>query len=478
MPNAENFIAVDWRRGGDKCHFFFKDKNEYYRFDNRADRVSDGYPKPVTDEHWGGLHQHVKNLRFGFATDRMTTQEGSVKGVDILWLFYYDDETPMFCEYDQRTDSVRGTHTVAGSIWAALLPYFDRIVAGTWWERPSQNNENSKFRFLLNDGNGLDFNWNTQEARLYSINETTWPGLEPFKHRIITAVQMYSETGDSYYYVFLTDHQYLKFNIDGNRLTDGARSVYGGKRWPGLFEQRELKNFVAVDWRAGKDRYYFFFKDDKAYSRFDIGKHRVADGHPTPVTQSNWGEFHNVVKNLRFGFTTTNILKNKGDEFFDQDFLFLFYYSNNTPMVCKYNQDTDQVVEFRRVASSVWRGLLPYFDNIIAGTWWEWGVNWIGVSSPFRFLMNNGQSLWFNLIDSVHFEKIRIEPIDDYTWPGLAQYQHRIITAVQNDRAMASSLYYIFLTDNEFLTYDMLKHIVIHPPRKVDESTWPGLIYN
>ena len=29
MPEAENFIAVDWRSGKDKCYFFFKDSNTY-----------------------------------------------------------------------------------------------------------------------------------------------------------------------------------------------------------------------------------------------------------------------------------------------------------------------------------------------------------------------------------------------------------------------------------------------------------------
>lgn len=66
-----------------------------------------------------------------------------------------------------------------------------------------------------------------------------------------------------------------------------------------------LKNFVAVDWRAGKDRIYFFFKDTNQYSRFDLGDNKVAEGHPKEIKASNWGDFHLHAKNLRFGFTTT-----------------------------------------------------------------------------------------------------------------------------------------------------------------------------
>lgn len=233
MPEANNFVAVDWRSGKDRCYFFFKDTTTYTRFNNADDRVPPGYPKPI-GSHWGDFNKHVQNLRFGFATTRLITADKVEFDADILWLFYYDGDTPMFCEYDQDADGIRGYHTVAGSRWSMLLPYFDRIIAGTWWKAPRKFSNSHTLRFLLNDGNYLDLNGNTGEIKLSPINSQTWPGLEPFKHRIISAVQMNADFGDSFYYIFLSANQYLKYNIDQNRLEVGPWP-FNDDYWPGLF---------------------------------------------------------------------------------------------------------------------------------------------------------------------------------------------------------------------------------------------------
>ncbi|WP_238543874.1 hypothetical protein [Pseudomonas sp. GM21] len=64
-----------------------------------------------------------------------------------------------------------------------------------------------------------------------------------------------------------------------------------------------LKNFVAADWRSGKDKIYFFFKDTNKYSRFDISSNTVENGFPADITSDSWGAVHAQLKNLRFGFT-------------------------------------------------------------------------------------------------------------------------------------------------------------------------------
>ena len=40
------------------------------------------------------------------------------------------------------------------------------------------------------------------------------------------------------------------------------------------------KNFVAVDWRTGPDRIYFFFPEKNSYSRFDFEDNKVLSGFP------------------------------------------------------------------------------------------------------------------------------------------------------------------------------------------------------
>ncbi|MBV6825516.1 hypothetical protein [Pseudomonas sp. PD9R] len=228
-----------------------------------------------------------------------------------------------------------------------------------------------------------------------------------------------------------------------------------------------LKNVVAVDWRSGKDRCYFFFKDSNTYSRFDIGANRVADGHPVEVKESNWGRFHTHVKNLRFGFATTGIAPDTVGAI-DDDVLWLFYYDKGVPMVCKFDQDLDEVRGLYPVSKTLWAPLLPYFNRIVAGTWWQL----VGHSQAFRFLMNDGHSVAFDY----KRKHILLEKIDANSWPGLSHYKDRIITAVQNDRTFADSYYYIFLTNNQYIRYNIQRNRAESGPINVDEESWPGLL--
>ncbi|MBN3862696.1 hypothetical protein HCU66_10720 [Pseudomonas frederiksbergensis] len=223
-----------------------------------------------------------------------------------------------------------------------------------------------------------------------------------------------------------------------------------------------LKNFVAIDWRAGPDRIYFFFKDTDTYTRFDIGDKTVPPEYPTSV-EGNWGGFEQHVKNLRFGFTTTSL-----GLFDDQDTSWLFYYDGNTPMVCEYDQDLDAVAGKYKVVNSMWAPILPYFDQIVAGTWWQIS----GYPSLFRFLLNDGHYLSFNYAT----KKLTRSAITYNSMRGLEPYKDRIITAAQNDRTFADSYWYIFLTNNQFLIYNIQSGGVVGGLRNVNDATWPGLL--
>ncbi|HEF4762585.1 TPA: hypothetical protein SAN82_005059 [Pseudomonas putida] len=241
----------------------------------------------------------------------------------------------------------------------------------------------------------------------------------------------------------------------------------------------ELKNFVAVDWRSGKDKIYFFFKDTNKYSRFDLAENTVEAGYPMDINASNWGDFHSHAKELRFGFATT-AHDSKIDGFasmgeLDLDVLWLFYYVSGTPTVCRFDQDLDKVLSVHRVSDSKWHALLPYFDRIIAGTWW----NTSGNPHVFRFLLNDGTFLHLSLQPEAVTQKLKPiihRQITDAVYPGLERYKYRIIGAVQNDQPLFSRYYYIFLSNNEYLRYNMNENRVDSGPRKIDDGTWPGLL--
>ncbi|MBV7524332.1 MULTISPECIES: hypothetical protein [Pseudomonas] len=232
-----------------------------------------------------------------------------------------------------------------------------------------------------------------------------------------------------------------------------------------------LKNFVAVDWRSGKDRCYFFFKDSNTYSRYNNIEDRIESGHPTSVTYTNWKEFHPHVRNLRFGFATTRIV---GDNRlgWDSDILWLFYYDNGIPMVCEYDQDTDTPVSFKRVDQSIWAMLTPYFDKIITGTTWSTPFKNTG-KYIFKFILNDGTYIHLDW----QSKKPVIANINDDTWPGLAFYADDIITAVQIDADVTDSYLYIFLKANTYLKYNIDKNKLQVGPRDVG-TNWPGLVHS
>ncbi|KQN52529.1 hypothetical protein ASE98_21860 [Pseudomonas sp. Leaf48] len=231
----------------------------------------------------------------------------------------------------------------------------------------------------------------------------------------------------------------------------------------------KLENFVAFDWRSGKDKIYFFFKDTNTYTRFDIAQGWAAMGFPKAINHSTWHDFHVNAKNLRFGFTTKLDILLTPYITKSRDILWLFYYQGTTPRVCEYDQETDKVWSDRKLADTHWHPILPYFDHIIAGTWWDITVEWIGEPNPIRFLMDNGYSL------SLQRGNLTVETINEMTWRGLEPYKHRMITAAQNDRTLASSHFYIFLTNDEYLVYNMPENRVMgcYP---VNDETWPGLL--
>ena len=239
-----------------------------------------------------------------------------------------------------------------------------------------------------------------------------------------------------------------------------------------------LKNFVAVDWRAGRDKIYFFFKDSNKYSSFDLAGEHVEEGYPKDINANNWHDFHPHARNLRFGFTTTGFHSQVDGSLetssWDLDVLWLFYYVDDTPTVCRYDQDLKKVISVQRVRNSKWHQLLPYFDRIVAGTWWYPTHH----PSEFRFLLNDGTFLSLELIfEGIYkFPKIKHAPIINDYYPGLERFRNRIIGAVQNDQPLFNRYYYIFLTNNECIRYNIGAKKVETGPVKIDDTSWPGLL--
>ncbi|MCX4219410.1 MULTISPECIES: hypothetical protein [Pseudomonas] len=222
----------------------------------------------------------------------------------------------------------------------------------------------------------------------------------------------------------------------------------------------KMNNFVAVDWCAGPDRIFFFFKEHNSYSRFSLGDNKADSGYPLPV-RGNWGDHIISAADLRFGFTTTEPSWNNSI-----DHLWLFYYQDDTPCVCQFLQQTDSVISNTTVADSKWAPLLPYFKNII-------GVMRRQTTSSvdeLRVLLNNGNYLSYDYTSMT----LEVIPLEGSDWADLEQYSDRMMTAVLNDYPTFDRYFYIFLHGNEYLRYEH-ESKKIHGPIQIDDESWPGL---
>ncbi|WP_085683383.1 MULTISPECIES: hypothetical protein [unclassified Pseudomonas] len=222
----------------------------------------------------------------------------------------------------------------------------------------------------------------------------------------------------------------------------------------------KMDNFIAVDWRAGPDRIFFYFKESNTYSRFSIGANKADSDYPKPV-RGNWGDHVISAADVRFGFTTESPSWNN-----NTDHLWLFYYKNETPWVCQFLQQTDSVVSNASVANSEWSALLPYFDNIV-------GVmhqSYSSTTNDFWILLNNGNYLSYD----AYTKTLKTHPLKNSNWAKLEPYSHRMLTAVTNDYPTFDRHFYVFLSDNEYLRYEH-ESKKVYGPIKTDDESWPGL---
>jgi len=226
MSITKNFVAVDWRTGPDRIYFFFPEKNSYSRFDFEDNKVLSGFPKPV-DGKWEGFDKTAADLRFGFTTT--TTHWNG--GVDTLWLFYDEGTTPSVCEFSQQSDKALSKTPIAKSKWEKILPYYDKIVGVMWAESTAQR---ESYWFLLNDGNYLIYEIYSKTLELLPLKGSPWASLEEYKSQMMTAVTNDYPTFDTYFYVFLSDNRYLRYE-------QSAKKVFGpytisDSTWPGLLK--------------------------------------------------------------------------------------------------------------------------------------------------------------------------------------------------------------------------------------------------
>ena len=85
-------------------------------------------------------------------------------------------------------------------------------------------------------------------------------------------------------YFFLDNGQYIRYNLDNDRVDSGYPKVINNNTWPGLGDYaNEIQS--AVKWNDGRG--YIFLKNQK-YVRYNIALDRVDAGYPSGVNNDTW----------------------------------------------------------------------------------------------------------------------------------------------------------------------------------------------
>lgn len=113
-----------------------------------------------------------------------------------------------------------------------------------------------------------------------AINNNTWPGLGDYANKITAALR---GNGDKVYF-FLSDGQYLRFDLNNDQVDAGYPAPVNNNTWPGLGDHaKDIQ--AAVKWN--NDRAYIFLTGQR-YIRYDLDADRADAGYPAKVNNTSW----------------------------------------------------------------------------------------------------------------------------------------------------------------------------------------------
>jgi hypothetical protein len=115
------------------------------------------------------------------------------------------------------------------------------------------------------------------------------------------------------------------------------------------------------------------------------------------------------------------------------------------------------------VNNQTWPGLANYATRLYGALNWE--------NDRIQFFLNDGSYIRYDLrADRVDDGYPR--PITHATWPGLAPYAAHLAGAINWNNGKA----YIFLDDGRYLRYDIgVDRVEAGYPKLINDKTWPGL---
>jgi hypothetical protein len=140
-----------------------------------------------------------------------------------------------------------------------------------------------KAQFFLNDGRYIRYDLRGDRADdgyPKPVDDTTWPGLGPYAHQIVAACN--GPNGKAYF--FLTNGQYIRYAIEADKMDPGYPKAIDDTTWPGMGRYAGALA-SALNWKDGKIQ---FFLTNRQYIRYDVASDRADPDYPKDITESAW----------------------------------------------------------------------------------------------------------------------------------------------------------------------------------------------
>jgi hypothetical protein len=191
--------------------------------------------------------------------------------------FFLSDGT--YLRYDMTADAMDAGYPkpIDDASWPGLGPYVDLLVAACTAKDPN------KVYFFLSDGQYLRYDIAADcvdDGYPSPIDDTTWPGLGDHATEIFGALNW---TGNKAYF-FLNDGTYIRYDLKSDRADEGYPLVIDDETWPGLAAHAQ-KLTTMINWDNGKA---YFFLNDNTYLRYDVASDSADEDYPKPVNDQTW----------------------------------------------------------------------------------------------------------------------------------------------------------------------------------------------
>jgi len=203
--------GITWPGG--KAQFFLSD-GTYVRYDIAADRADPGYPRAIDDGSWQGLGPYARDITAACQGPK-----------DKVYFFL---ATGQYLRYDVRQDRVDPGYPkpINNVTWPGLEPYASQIMAAFNWK-------GGKIQFLLNDGQYIRYDVaadRVDDGYPKAITAGNWPGLAPYAGKITGLINWVNDKA----YVFLDTGEYLRYDINSDRMDASYPKTIDDTTWPGL----------------------------------------------------------------------------------------------------------------------------------------------------------------------------------------------------------------------------------------------------